>query len=59
MQIVLTKGGKAAQLVSKYRPPCPIVAVSDDESVLRGLAGYYGIYPVKVRSPAMKTIMNL
>eukprot|EP00775_Hariotina_reticulata_P004018 gene4018-4268_t len=45
--IALTKWGKAAKLISKYRPPCPIVAVSDDESVLRGLAGYYGIYPVK------------
>jgi hypothetical protein len=46
---VLSGGGRAAQLISKYRPPCPILVVSDNEQVLRGLAGYYGITPCKVR----------
>lgn len=49
LQVVLSANGTAAQLVSKYRPPCPIVVVSDNEQVLRGLAGYYSIYPCKVR----------
>jgi pyruvate kinase len=47
-QVVLSGGGVAAQLISKYRPPCPIVVVSDNEQVLRGLAGYYAIVPCKV-----------
>jgi pyruvate kinase len=47
---VLTGDGTAARLVSKYRPPCPVVVVSDNEAVLRGLAGYFALYPCKVRS---------
>lgn len=47
-QVVLSADGTAAQLVSKYRPPCPVVVVSDSEAVLRGLAGYYALYPCKV-----------
>ncbi|WIA15846.1 hypothetical protein OEZ85_012601 [Tetradesmus obliquus] len=48
--VVLSGGGVAARLISKYRPPCPILVVSDSEVVLRGLAGYYGIVPCKVES---------
>lgn len=48
LQVVLTADGTAAQLVSKYRPPCPVVVVSDSEAVLRGLAGYYALYLCKV-----------
>ncbi|KAF6260138.1 pyruvate kinase [Scenedesmus sp. NREL 46B-D3] len=48
--VVLSGSGTAAQLISKYRPPCPILAVSDNEQALRGLAGYYGIVPCKVES---------
>jgi hypothetical protein len=47
--VVLSADGIAAQLVSKYRPPCPVVVVSDSDAVLRGLAGYYALYPCKVR----------
>lgn len=47
-QIVLSSDGTAAQMISKYRPPCPILVVSDSERVLRGLSGFYGIFPCKV-----------
>jgi pyruvate kinase len=47
-QVVLSADGTAAQLVIKYRPPCPVVVVSDCDAVLRGLAGYYATYPCKV-----------
>lgn len=49
VQVVLSSDGTAARMISKYRPPCPIVVVSDSNRVLRGLSGYYGIYPCKVR----------
>lgn len=49
-QVVLSADGTAAQLVSKYRPPCPVVVVSDSDAVLRGLAGYYALYTCKVDS---------
>ncbi|KAF8059377.1 hypothetical protein HT031_005182 [Scenedesmus sp. PABB004] len=48
--VVLTRSGLAAQLVSKYRPPCPVVAVGDDPAALRGLAGYYAVYCCQVAS---------
>jgi hypothetical protein len=51
-QVVLTANGRAARLVSKYRPPCPVVAVSDSDAVLRALGGYYALYPCKVRACA-------
>ncbi len=43
--IVFTHTGFAANLVAKFRPCCPVIAVSDQASVLRGLAPRFGIYP--------------
>jgi hypothetical protein len=57
LQVVLSGSGTAARLISKYRPPCPIVAVSDNDQVLRGLAGYYGIVPCKVRRMACVSVL--
>ena len=34
MVLVLTQTGKAARLVSKYRPACPIIAITQVRSVI-------------------------
>ena len=42
--IVMTETGFSARLVSKYRPDCPIIAVTFTSEVVRRLALSWGIY---------------
>ncbi|XP_037093850.1 pyruvate kinase-like [Pollicipes pollicipes] len=44
--VVLTTTGKSAHLVSKYRPACPIVAVTRFPQVARQCHLYRGIFPL-------------
>ncbi len=43
---MFTRSGLAAQLISKYRPPCPVITVSDHDWVLRQASLMYGLYPM-------------
>ena len=49
--MVLTEDGTAARLVAKYRPPCPVIAVSTNPRTLRSLAVTFGLIPCQVRRP--------
>lgn len=42
----LTRSGATARMVSKYRPNCPIVAVTPSREVWRGLTLVWGVYPI-------------
>ena len=44
--IVITRSGFSARLVSSYRPPVPIFAISTDERTYRQLAAVWGVRPV-------------
>ena len=44
-----TVSGYTARKISRFRPNCPIVAISPDENVVKNLSMYYGIYPVLER----------
>ena len=44
-----TTSGLTAKLISSYRPACPVVAISPNEYVARGLSINYGIIPVYTR----------
>ncbi|WP_353894103.1 pyruvate kinase [Proteinivorax hydrogeniformans] len=44
--ITATQSGYTAKMVSKYRPECPIVAVTPNRTVLRKLLLTWGVYPV-------------
>lgn len=46
--VVLTRNGEAARTISKYRPACPVLVVSDQDWVLRYVSVHFGLYPVKV-----------
>ncbi|GFR42123.1 hypothetical protein Agub_g2966 [Astrephomene gubernaculifera] len=46
--VVFTRSGRASQLISKYRPPCPVITISDHDWVLRHASLAYGLYPMRV-----------
>ena len=44
--ITITRSGSTTRLVSSYRPPVPILGVSDQERTWRQLALVWGVHPV-------------
>ena len=44
--VTLTQSGFTARLVSSYRPPVPVIGVSDRPSTVRQLALVWGVVPV-------------
>jgi pyruvate kinase len=45
--ITVTTGGFTARMISKYRPKKSIIAITQDERVMRQLNLLWGIYPLK------------
>ena len=48
--LTATESGYTARMVSKYRPKCPIVAVTPKDEVLRRLSLIWGVFPIKCMS---------
>lgn len=46
--VAVTNTGRTAQLLSKYRPHCPILCATNDEAVARQLQMYRGLHAVMV-----------
>jgi pyruvate kinase len=44
--LVITRSGFSARLVSSYRPPVPVYAVTTDRATYRQLAAVWGVHPV-------------
>ncbi len=42
----LTRSGATARMVSKYRPDCPVIALTPSFSTWRELALVWGVYPL-------------
>jgi pyruvate kinase len=51
--VVFTTTGYSARLVSRYRPPVPVIAMSESEAQMRRLLVNYAVVPVL--SPAVRT----
>ncbi|GAB4117132.1 MAG: pyruvate kinase [Candidatus Caldatribacteriota bacterium] len=45
--ITFTFSGSTARLVSRYRPPVPIIAASTQDDIVRKLSLSWGVYPFK------------
>ena len=48
--VVGTEAGIASSLISSWHPPCPVVVVSSDDSVLRKTNAKFSLYPCKVEA---------
>ncbi len=46
--ITVTKSGRTAKMISKYRPDCPIICCTTDETVCRQLALSWGVTPLMI-----------
>ena len=44
--ITVTQSGHTAQMVSKYRPKCPVIAVTPYNETARKLSLVWGVYPI-------------
>lgn len=46
--VTVTKSGKTARMLSKYRPACPIVGCTPYENVCRQMNLSWGVYPFQI-----------
>ena len=46
--ITVTKSGRTAKMISKYRPNCPIICCTTDETVCRQLSLSWGVTPLMI-----------
>ncbi|NLJ30411.1 MAG: pyruvate kinase [Clostridiales bacterium] len=46
--ITVSKSGKTARMISKYRPECPIISGTTDPTVLRQMNLSWGVVPIMV-----------
>jgi pyruvate kinase len=47
--LTVTKSGRSAKMISKYRPDCMIIAGSTDEKIVRQLNMSWGVAPVLIK----------
>jgi pyruvate kinase len=45
-----TMSGYTARKISRFRPACPILAISPDLETVKSLNIYYGVYPVLIEN---------
>ena len=46
--LTVTKGGRTARMISKFRPNCPIICCTTEESVCRQLNLSWGVIPIVI-----------
>jgi pyruvate kinase len=57
--IVMSTSGNTARLVSKYKPPCPIIMVTRNEQTSRQVHLHRGVYPMLYQEPVRPSSLYL
>lgn len=55
--LACTKSGATAQFISKFRPECPIISITQTQKVARILSIYWGVYPQTIEETIDNTDM--
>lgn len=55
--LACTKSGATAQFISKFRPECPIISITQTQKVARVLSIYWGVYPQTIEETIDNTDM--
>ncbi len=57
--VIPTISGYTAKKISRYKPSCPIIALTPNAHVAKALSMFYGIYPVVISEPkSLDTILK-
>uniref|UniRef100_A0A5S6QQ89 Pyruvate kinase n=1 Tax=Trichuris muris TaxID=70415 RepID=A0A5S6QQ89_TRIMR len=56
--IVISETGRSAALLSKFRPPCIVIAIVHDPRVARYLQLYHGIQPLLIEMPKVSSFIE-
>ena len=54
--IVATSQGKTARIISKLKPPCPIIAAAETEDAVKSMQLYFGVLPIIAKGNAIEQI---
>lgn len=57
--VCYTFGGGSAVRFSRFRPPCPIIAVTNNEKVALSFGTIWGVYPVVIKTEMPKFIEEM
>ena len=58
--VIPTMNGYTAKKISRYKPSCPIIALTPNNLVAKSLGLYYGIVPVLIEEPkSLDTIIKI
>lgn len=56
--ITVTKSGRSARAISRYRPACPIIGCTMEEKVSRQINLSWGVYPIVIKEEKMYLICS-
>lgn len=58
--VIPTISGYTAKKISRYKPNCPIIALTPNPIVAKSLGLFYGVYPVLISEPkSLDTILKI
>ncbi len=55
--IAVTKSGRTAEMISKYRPECPVIATTFSRKVYNQLSLIWGVYPLLIEEMSSSDVI--
>ena len=54
--IVATNQGKTAKIISRLKPPCPIIAAAETEEIVKSMQLNFGVLPIIAKGSNLEEI---